>query len=270
MRRGFLSVFYRSEGPQAAIHRNTTLNVWKACLMIAVKTFRFNNPDAPLYILDIHNQLSPAEKKSLRKFAYLEDSQRLQEYKFGGDLYNKIIALRYNHFEETCVFDLDFIFTGNIENVFDLVKDDLGVLHYPNYLRTKNRINSAIIVHRNQGILDVLERQRKRYGPALSDEDLIDFCLSEDLIAVTRLPDSYGKSKQMWWAKAPEELTPSCASKWIGALSIEWSHPRPIFWLGQEQVLAFHFSGAKEIMVSDPLVKKYLKMVDQWLYRRKD
>jgi hypothetical protein len=263
--RGFLCILYRSEGAEAAIHGRTPPAVWKRCLLIAAKTFRFNNPDAALHVLDIHDQLSEGEKEVLRRLAHLEEASSLERWGFGCDTYNKIIALRHSPFDQACVIDLDMLFTGDVRDVFDEVRGDLGVLHYPNYRRTRNRINSGVLVMHRRTALDVLDRQRARLGPGMTEEDLIDHCMSEGLVSVSRIPDVYGKSKQMWWAKTPADLTPSCASEWTGALSVDWSPTRPVFQLGAQRVLAWHFSSAKERMVSDPLAIRYLERIDRCL-----
>jgi hypothetical protein len=239
--------------------------VWRECLLIAVKTFRFNNPEAPLYVLDIHGRLSETEKQVVRRLAYLEEARSLRRCEFGFDTYNKIIALRHSPFDQTCVIDLDFVFTGGMSGVFEEVRHELGVLHYPNYLRTRNRINSGVLVLRRRQALDVLARQRALLGCGMTEEDLIDHCLSEGLVTVSRISDVYGKSKQMWWAKTAEKLTRSCASEWTGPLSIDWSSTRPVFRLGDQTVLGWHFSSAKERMVADPLVARYMERVDRCL-----
>jgi len=242
--------------------------VWKTCLLIAVKTFRFNNPRIPLRVLDIHNQLSEAEKETVRRFAHLEEGWSLQECGFGFDTYNKIIALRHSPFNETCIIDLDFVFTGDVSGVFDEVHGELGLLHYPNYLRTANRVNSGLLVLLRQEALDVLDQQRARLGSGMTEESLIDRSMSEGLVTVSRISDAYGKSKQMWWAQRPAELTRGCASEWRGPLSIDWSLTYPVFRLGEQQVLGWHFSSAKECMVTDPLVARYMERVDQCLHRQ--
>jgi hypothetical protein len=268
MKRGFICILFKCEETTHGVYRKTTMETWKACLNIAVKTFRFNNPGSRLYIFDIHDQLQTREKEIMQQYAMVRGSGELKEAGFVSDTFNKIIALDHIGFDETCLFDLDFVFTGPMDNIFQLVDDDLGVLDYPNYLRTENRINSGIIVLRNRSVLEVLHRQRHCLDKSLSDEDLIDRSVSEKKLTITRLPDIYGKSKQMWWARSAKDLTPSCASKWVGPLSIDWSRQPPIFSLGEQRVFAWHFSSAKERMAADPIIASYMKRIDQWFNQK--
>lgn len=265
MKRGFMCILYHTRGPEARVHRQTPREVWLACLMIAVKTFRYHHPGMPLRILDIHDLLVEEEKHVLARLADLAAAPELVDHGYGHDTFNKIIALEHSPFRETCILDLDFVFTGSMESVFDLVHADMGVLDYPNYRRTDNRINTGVLVLRNRDVLPTLKEKRVELGPGMTEEALIDHCLTAGLLSVTKLPDRYGKSKQMWWAESPRDLTRSCASKWVGSLSIDWESSKPVFRLGEEIVSGWHFSSAKQQMTADPLVNKYMEIVNREL-----
>jgi hypothetical protein len=66
--------------------------------------------------------------------------------------------------------------------------------------------------------------------------DMAEVCdlraLSAGMVTVTRLPDRFGESKQLWWARSPNEL-----------------------------VSGWQLSSAKERMVREPLVRRYLQLV---------
>jgi len=259
--RGFMSIIYRSRGWQAEIYNQDSETVWLACLRIMLETFRFNNPRAPMLLLDPHDLLDEETRKRVASLATLVRAADLETVPFGGGTYNKLLALRWSPFQESALIDLDFVISGDMEDIFNLVPDPLGVLHYPGYRRTQNRVNSGVIVVKDRSVLDRLDEQRSLMDDESLDEDVIDQAIENGRLSATLIPDTYGKSKQMWWARSPEELTIACASHWSGPLKIDWVVERPIFRLGDEIVRAWHFSSAKNRMAEDDLVRSYLDFI---------
>lgn len=261
MSRGFLVILYRSTGPQARVYGQTRMPVWKTCLWMAVRSFRCQNPAENLLILDLDGLLTLQDRSGLNHLGEVLGPESLPRGYFGNNLYNKIRALRWSPFDDTALFDLDVLVTGALDDVFSFVDGGLGAMFYPRYYRRQTGVSTAVFVARGKADVAALLRLSGEDPYGLDDEGLLDVCLATGRLQAARIPDSYGKSKQVWWSRSEVELTHSCASLWTGPLHIDWQSPRPVFWLGEERVQGFHFSGAKERYITDGMVNRYMTFI---------
>jgi hypothetical protein len=265
MSRGYLAVWYRGYGIDQPAPNPQTPENYRRMVLGVLRAWRYHHPVAPMVFLDMDGQLTREDKAHL--FGDLAIVDGWQHY--GGlrpavetwprNFMAKVYALRASPFEQTCLFDLDLLALGNVSDVWELTTGQIGVLGYPRYRMTTNRICSALMVVKDPSLwrpffaaAEIVAADKP--GRSYDDEAPLDLCMSAGSIAVTKLPHWYGMDPTALLNPNPHK-GPWCDCD--EPLAVDWDIHPPMWWMGKERVFALHLSGACRQAIVHPLWLQY-------------
>jgi hypothetical protein len=210
MSRGYLCAIWRPTwhcGAWGSIHSRRE---WTECARRSLATFRLFHPADQVVLVDVDGMLTPGELEAIRPSCVqvVQGADLTDRWVKTGTLWNKVIALQASPFDETCLFDLDFHFTGPMWAVFG-ISNPLGTLHYPANPRTQNHVNTGLVVCLDKRELAGWEKNRlppeQRLRGGLHgggdrdcDEMAMDRAITAGDVRVFLLPDRFGRDQLVW------------------------------------------------------------------------
>lgn len=280
--RGFVAIWYSGYGLNRPNPNAGTREFWKTMVAGVLRAWRAHHPDDRLTFLDLDSQFNRIEWDHLSDMG-IHDGRLV--YCLPGRLsrpwtrtyLDKALALEFSPYDETCLFDLDILFLSNISRVFDLV-EQVGVLGYPFYKRTRNRICNGLWVVKDKSIWPAFWRavDDVRVPHPFDDEAALDLCIDRGQVRVTKLSPTYGMDPFCWlmrdgsrrrpgnrgWCDVRELQPPASGN--FPASERMLGHWR----MGDSVVRAIHMSGARDRIVGSELWNKYMHALSMELIDR--
>lgn len=247
--RGILSVIFE---PADGRWPGGSREIFTECARRALLSARISNPALPICLVDASGVLSTDERHVLKRWLTVLDGRGAGMWT--RSKWDKVVAAMCSPFDETLILDLDFFVVGDLGQAFDETVGALGVLGYPNYDRTTNRINTGLAVVRDTAILGEWMRGRAPQRRLDDDERGLDRLITNGKMEVTRLSPLYGLDRGALWS---EGAGGGGFTSW-GERREDWTRTPPVFWSGSHVVRAYHLSGAYARMATDPTVARYV------------
>jgi hypothetical protein len=279
--RGFVAIWYSAYGMHQPNPSPFTRDTWAVMVAGVLRAWRAHHPNDRLVFLDLDRQFSVPESHHLADLE-IENGEtwyrdRVPREEWTRSYLDKARMLQRSPFDETCLFDLDMLFLANISNVFDLV-GQVGLLGYPFYRRTRNRVNAGLWVVKDRSIWPYFWRAWNDWKAVRphDDEAVLDLCIDRGNFSVTKLSANYGMDPFCWlmrdgmrrpgrgWCDVQEIHPPTEEYTWPGGIMSmlgSWT-------MGRNVVKAVHMSGARNKIVGSPLWDAYQKAVTCELVRR--
>ena len=267
--RGFLVLFYAK--PWNQLQRWE----WVQMLLLSCESFRAHNRTSDLLVLDVDRTLTTEELLQLRRCARVHigptSARDNSQVSWTHSNLDKSLALVSSPFDHTALFDLDIVWTGTAEDIWDTGHADLTLGYYDQYTGGDlwPHINSGVTICRNRDAairaqsFRLQQAARFKGWAAQADEILLREAWQGGAFSVDLMPAGLWGMDWKAFFFPETHLLKGVLCTWPGPLMEDWTAPiDKVFRLGNHLYpRGFHFTSVRHRVLTCPRMARYRGML---------